>query len=97
MGIPDRDRLSITNAAYVHDLSRYYYGETEDVTDCRARIQLTAKLLDSLNYSPLVIEILRSMYINLRQKYTKRLPIETLGGNIVTVVDIFCDNEDILR
>jgi DNA-binding response OmpR family regulator len=44
-----------------------------------------------LNYQPLVIEILRSMYINLREKFTKRLPIEVLGGNILTVVDIFCE------
>ncbi len=95
MGIPEKDRLTITNAAYVHDMSRYYYGEKEDATDCRGRISLTAKLLDSLNYSPLVIEILRSMYINLRQKYTKRLPIETLGGNILTIVDIFCENVSI--
>jgi response regulator RpfG family c-di-GMP phosphodiesterase len=92
MGIPDKDRLNITNAAYVHDMSRFYYGESQSAPDCRTRIQLTAKLLDSLNYSPLIIEILRSMYINLRQKYTKRLPIETLGGNIVTIVDIFCEN-----
>ncbi len=95
MGIPERDRLTITNAAYVHDMSRYYYGEKEGAADCRGRISLTAKLLDSLNYSPLVIEILRSMYINLRQKYTKRLPIETLGGNILTIVDIFCENVSI--
>ncbi len=92
MGIPDRDRLSIVNAAYLHNMSRFYYGEAEEASDCRTRIALTAKLLDSLNYSPLVVEILRSAYINLQQKYTKRLPIETLGGNILTIVDIFCEN-----
>ncbi len=92
MGIPVRDRLHIVNAAYVHDLSRFYYGESKDATDCRSRIPMTAKLLDSLNYPPLVSEILRSMYIDLKQKYTKRLPIEKLGGNIVTLIDIFCDN-----
>ena len=92
IGLPDRDRMIITNAAYLHDVSRFYYGESDDNTDCRSRISLTAKLLDSLNYSPLVIEILRATYINLRQKYTKRLPIEKLGGNIITIVDIFCEN-----
>ncbi len=92
MGIPMRDRLHIVNAAYLHDLSRFYYGESKDAPDCRSRIPMTAKLLDSLNYPPLVAEILRSMYIDLKQKYTKRLPIEKLGGNIVTLVDIFCDN-----
>lgn len=92
MSLPERDRLTITNAAYLHDVSRYYYGESEQAADCCARIALTAKLLDSLNYSPLVIGMLRSMYLNLRQKYTRRLPIETLGGNILTIVDTFCEN-----
>jgi len=92
MGIPVRDRLHIVTAAYVHDLSRFYYGESKDAPDCRSRIPMTAKLLDSLNYPPLVTEILRSMYIDLQQKFTKRLPIEKLGGNIVTLVDIFCEN-----
>ncbi len=86
----DKDRLIITNAGYLHDLARYYYGNTNE-QDHREYIDLTVKLLNSLNYQPLVIEILRSMYINLREKFTKRLPIEVLGGNILTVVDIFCE------
>lgn len=89
--LADKDRLVITNAAYLHDLAKYYYGHTQPTQDHRQIISLTVKLLESLNYSPLVIEILRSMYINLREKFTKRLPIEVLGGNILTVTDIFCE------
>jgi DNA-binding response OmpR family regulator len=89
--LADKDRLVITNAAYLHDLAKFYYGNTGQATDHRSHIDLTVKLLNSLNYSPLVIEILRSMYINLREKFTKRLPIEVLGGNILTVTDIFCE------
>lgn len=92
IGLPDRDRLIITNAAYIHDLAKFYYGDTAAKEDYRTQINLTIKLLDSLNYSPVVIGMLRAMYINLREKFTKRLPIETLGGNILTVVDIFCDH-----
>ncbi len=88
--LADKDRLIITNAGYLHDLSKFYYGNTAE-QDHREYINLTVKLLSSLNYQPLVIEILRSMYINLREKFTKRLPIEVLGGNILTVVDIFCE------
>jgi response regulator RpfG family c-di-GMP phosphodiesterase len=91
LGLPEKDALVITNAAYLHDLARYYY-HTNGRLDCRAVAGLTVKLLESLNYSPVVIEILRSMYINLRGKYTKRLPIEVLGGNIITVVDLFCES-----
>jgi DNA-binding response OmpR family regulator len=91
MGLPEKDALVITNAAYLHDLARYYY-HTNGRLDCRAVAGLTVKLLESLNYSPVVIEILRSMYINLGGKYTKRLPIEVLGGNIITAVDLFCES-----
>ena len=92
--LADKDRLVITNAAYLHDLAKYYYGNSQPLQDHRQVITLTVKLLESLNYSPLVIEILRSMYINLREKFTKRLPIEVLGGNILTVTDIFCETID---
>lgn len=92
IGLPEKDRISIINAAYLHDIAKFYYGKTETSNNPRSYIELTGKLLDSLNFPPLIIEILRSMYINLRQKYTKRLPIEILGGNILTVVDIYCDN-----
>jgi DNA-binding response OmpR family regulator len=92
IGLPDADRLVVVDAAYIHDLSRFYYGEQAEKGDFRTQINLTMKLLDSLNYSPVVIGILRAMYVNLRDRFTKRLPIEMLGGNILTVVDIFCDN-----
>jgi DNA-binding response OmpR family regulator len=92
LGLPDKDRISIVTAAYLHDVSRFYYGESGSAPDCRTRVQMTAKLLDSLNYPPLVVGILRSMYIDLEQKYTKRLPIEPLGGNILTIVDVFCEH-----
>ncbi len=92
IGLPDADRLVVVDAAYIHDLSKFYYGEQAEKGDFRNQINLTIKLLDSLNYSPVVIGILRAMYVNLRDRFTKRLPIEMLGGNILTVVDIFCDN-----
>ncbi|MCD6248959.1 MAG: DUF4388 domain-containing protein [candidate division Zixibacteria bacterium] len=92
IGLPAKDRLSVVNAAYLHDISRYYYGESKSAPDCRTRVQMTAKLLDSLNFPPLVIGMLKAMYIDLKDKYTKRLPIENLGGNILTIVDVFCEH-----
>jgi len=53
---------------------------------------MTAKLLESLDYPPLVVGILKKMYIDLQEKFTKRLPIEALGGNILTIVDVFCEH-----
>jgi len=91
VGLPDKERLVITSAGYLHDLAKFYY-RTEETQDYRATIKLTVKLLRSLNYSPVVIEMLRAMYKDLGGKFTKRLPIEALGGNILTIVDLFCDN-----
>lgn len=89
--LPARDRLAIVTAAYLHDLARYYYGNSDEPNYERTLVTLSAGSLESFNYSPLVTGILRCMYKDLEGKYTKRLPIEALGGNIVTVADIFCE------
>ncbi len=91
LGLPQKEQMLITNTAYLHDLSRYYYGTAEE-EGYRGVIDLTIKLLQSIGYSPVAVEMLRSMYIDLKSKYTRRLPIEVLGGNIITIVDLFCDN-----
>lgn len=91
LGLPSRDRMVISTAAYIHDLARYYYGTAQEV-DNREIINLTVKLLTSISYSPVIIEMLKSMYINLRGKYTRRLPIEALGGNILTIADLFSES-----
>jgi len=89
MEIPHKDRLAIVNAAYVNDVARHYYDISEE-SDRPQISDLTVRLLKSLGYSPVVIAMLRSMYKNLEGKYQQRLPIEVLGGNILSVVDTFC-------
>ena len=91
LGLPPKDRMLISTAAYIHDLARYYYG-AEKAEDNREIIGLTVKLLSSVGFSPIIIEMLRSMYINLGGKYTRRLPIEALGGNILTITDLFAES-----
>jgi DNA-binding response OmpR family regulator len=91
LGLPDQERMTIITAAYLHDLADFYYGP-QDAEGYREKVQLTAKLLESLNGSPVVVAVLKSMYVDLKGKYTKRLPIEILGGNILTIVDLFCEN-----
>ncbi len=88
MEIPYKDRLSIVNAAYVQDVARHYY-DVDGPADREQVAALTVKLLRSLGYSPVVIAMLSCMYKDLKGKYTKRLPVEILGGNILTVVDTF--------
>lgn len=93
MNLPTKERSTITNAAYLHDLSRHYYRD-DGSRDQRSWIGLSAKLLSSLEYPPVVVQMLRSMYKDLGGKYTKRLPIEILGGNILTIVDLYCETVD---
>ena len=94
--LPFKERTSIINAAYIHDLAKFYYPEEyKENSDFRAIIAKTIKLLVSLNYSPVIIEILRSMYKDLKKKFTKRLPIEILGGNIITIADLVAHSMDV--
>ncbi len=90
MKLPVKDSSVITNAAYLHDLSRHYYQD-DGSRDQKSWIALSAKLLASLEFSPVIVGILKSMYKDLDNKYTKRLPIEVLGGNILTIVDLYCE------
>jgi len=91
LGLPAKDRLAVINAGYVHDLARFYH-KVDDTNDYRLMIGETVALLESINYPPVVIEMLRSMYKDLKGRFTRRLPIEALGGNILTIVDLFCEN-----
>ncbi len=93
LGLPDKIRFQIITAGYLHDLARYYYHLDANL-DQRSTIKLTAKLLQSINFSPVITEMLRSMYMNLQGKYTKRLPVEVFGGNILTISDLYCESID---
>jgi len=94
LDLPEKERLLITDAAYMHDLSRYYY-QTDGNRDNRRVIPLTVKLLTSLNYNEQVIDILRQMYVSVQGQNADTPPPAVLGGNILTLVDLFC--ESVLR
>jgi response regulator RpfG family c-di-GMP phosphodiesterase len=89
LALPCADRLLIASAGYLHDLARFYY-KSENIENDRRLIQMSIRLLVSLNYSPAMIEILQSMYANLDEEHETDLPIHVLGGNIITIVDQFC-------
>ncbi|MCK4632905.1 MAG: hypothetical protein KAT79_06505, partial [candidate division Zixibacteria bacterium] len=90
IGLPEKERMMIATAAHLHDLACYYYQTKEEV-DYRRAIDLSARLLHSLDFPPVVVGTLQSAYVDLKGRFTKRLPIEALGGNIITVVDLFCE------
>ncbi|UCC44436.1 MAG: DUF4388 domain-containing protein [Candidatus Zixiibacteriota bacterium] len=100
LGLADEEKTAIINAAYLHDIAAFYYGQPGEAvpgdvdrpSEDHDVIKLSARLLDSLNVPPLVVGILEAMYKNLRGRYTDRMPIEVLGGNLVTAADLYCES-----
>lgn len=82
LNLSRRESAIITSAAYLHDLARYYYEETEEESE--AVVKLTAKLLRSLSYSQDVVRVLEAVNVEFTQEDEVRL--ETLGGSIITAV-----------
>ena len=91
LDLPEREKQIISTAGYIHDLAKFYYHEADD-TDVRKQVTRTVKLLKSINYSAVITAILQYMYKDLKGKYNKRLPLEVFGGNIITIVDLFCSS-----
>jgi DNA-binding response OmpR family regulator len=87
--LSDADRLAVTSAAYLHDIGANYYG-ADDVGDARQVIELTTRLLSSLGYPETITGMLAAAYNELPAGTGQALPIEVLGGNVLTVVDLFC-------
>ncbi|MCH9024043.1 MAG: DUF4388 domain-containing protein [candidate division Zixibacteria bacterium] len=91
LDLPEREKQTISTAGYIHDLAKFYYHEADD-SDVRKQVARTVKLLKSINYSAVIIAILQYMYKDLKGKYNKRLPLEVFGGNIITIIDLFCSS-----
>ena len=91
LGLSLKDRIAVITSGYLHDIAKFYY-QNLDVTNQKSLIELSKKLLESLNYSKEVILILDSMYKDIEDKAASGLPLELLGGSILTLIDLFCDN-----
>lgn len=91
LGLSAKDRMLIVNAGYLHDLAKYYYSD-ENPAENRAIIEKSRRLLDSLDFSPEITGLLSRMYSNLDPSSQAELSFDVLGGNILTVVDMFCEN-----
>jgi len=89
LGLADADLLAVTSAAYLHNVGASYYG-VDDSEDARQVLELTTRLLSALSYPDVITMILASAYTELPKTVGSTLPIEVLGGSILTVVDLFC-------
>jgi DNA-binding response OmpR family regulator len=90
LGLSPRDRMLVVMAAYMHDVARYYYPDSS--ADYKTVIESTRRLLSSFDYSAAILNMLSSMYRNLKGGDHISTSLETLGGNIITIVDLFCEN-----
>lgn len=92
LNLTDYDRMLITNAAYLHDFARIYFGESDQPNWERKLASLSASSLDSRGYAPTISGILKQMYQPIPVEAEQVLSFETLGANIITIVDFYCDN-----
>jgi len=90
LGMNDSQRVLILSAAHLHERAKFYYM-TYAPRDFRRLTDLVIKLLQSVYYEPGVIEILRSMYLNLPSEKKEEVSFELIGANILTIVDIFSE------
>lgn len=84
LNLNSTERAIITSAAYLHDLARYYYDQSEKPVDETNVIKLTLKLLGSLNYSAEVMKVLESVHKEFSSE--DEINLELIGGSIITAV-----------
>ena len=90
LGLSSRDRMMVVQAAYLHDIARYYFADPS--ADYKAIVGSTRKLLSSFEYSDAIINMLSAMYKDLKGGDKVSASLDVLGGNIITIVDLFCEN-----
>lgn len=88
--LTDKQRVMVLGAAYLHDRAKFYYMSVT-LRDFRLLIDVVIRLLQSVYYEPTVIEILRSMYCDLSRRSHEEVPFNVLAGNILTIVDLYCE------
>jgi len=89
LGVPDHCRLMVSTAAYLHNMAEDNLRSTMGLQQTDI-IGLSASRLESWDYPPLVIGMLRRMYRPAPDFDTVTDCIEELGGYILTAADAFC-------
>lgn len=89
LGVPDHCRLMLSTAAYLHNMAEDNLRSTLGLQQTDI-IGLSASRLESWDYPPLVIGMLRRMHHPVPDSPTNANNIEKLGGQILTASDVFC-------
>lgn len=93
LGIPNSDRQKIVSAGFLHHLSQYAGPEVDGDLTRKEIMNNTAALLDSVNFDPELVEILRQAYVEPTADISAGgMSVAQLGANILTLADHFCEN-----
>ncbi len=90
LGIPDHYRPIITTAAYLHNMAEENLRSTEGLQQTDI-IGLSASRLESWDFPPLVVRLLRRMYGPMGEDGPESEGVEAMGGYILTTADVFCN------
>lgn len=96
LGLATDQRVTVVSAAYLHDQAKFYYMSVAP-RDFKLLIDLVVRLLQSAYYEPAVNEILRYMYSDVSQALEEPASFNLLAGNILTVVDLYSENQSLSR
>lgn len=88
MSLNDAQRRNLIEACHLLDRAKLYNMATGP-RSLRRLLSLATKILQSVYYKPEAIDMLRCMYLDLSAWHESELPVQAIGGNILTVVDMF--------
>ncbi len=90
LDMDESQRVLVMSAAHLHERAKFYYM-TVAPRDFRRLVDLVIKLLQTVYYEPTVIDILRTMYMDLSLRAWRDPSFEITAGNILTITDLFSE------
>jgi DNA-binding response OmpR family regulator len=90
LDMDESQRVLVMSAAHLHERAKFYYM-TVAPRDFRRLVDLVIKLLQTVYYEPAVIDILRTMYMDLSLRAWRDPSFEITAGNILTITDMFSE------
>ncbi|MDX9856982.1 MAG: DUF4388 domain-containing protein [candidate division Zixibacteria bacterium] len=88
LNLNESQRRSLIEACHLLDRAKLYNMATGP-RSLRRLLSLATKILQSVYYKPDALDMLRCMYLDLSAWQQSDLPVQAIGGNILTIVDMF--------
>lgn len=96
LGLRLRDRQKIIMAGLFHHLARFSGDYPEGSASRKLLMHRTAALLESIGLDEELVSVLREAYADSEESdFQRQFSLGALGGSIVTVVDVFCEDHSL--